>query len=420
VHGHNGLVDTTPQHPDAPPAGPIRLVVTGDLRRSRLTVFFRLLLVLPHLVWLGLWTIAAWTVAFPAWLVALFDGRLPRVFHDFLASYVRYGAHVAAYLFLAADRFPGFAGRPGYEVDVEIAPPSQQGRWSVAFRLLLAVPAMILAGNLASFGGGGTGSLYAGVGASAAFLGWFAALVLGRMPRGLRDLAAYAIGYGAHTGGYLLLLTDRYPNADPAVVVPGAELPEHPVRVEVTDTLSRSRLTVFFRLLLALPHVVWIVLWSLVVLVSLPFAWLVALVLGRLPVPLRRFYAAWVRYSAHVTAFGYLVGGPFPGFTGASYPIDIALEPAERQRRLSILFRGLLAIPAFTVSAAYGAALLVVAVLAWFASLVTGRMPGGLRNLGTVAVRYSAQTSAYLLFLTDRYPYAAPALPVAGTEEETA
>jgi len=34
---------------------PIRLDLEGDLRRSRLTVGFRLLLALPHLVWWGLW-----------------------------------------------------------------------------------------------------------------------------------------------------------------------------------------------------------------------------------------------------------------------------------------------------------------------------------------------------------------------------
>jgi hypothetical protein len=37
---------------------PIRLIVTDDLRRSRLTVFFRLLLAIPHFVWLLLWGIA--------------------------------------------------------------------------------------------------------------------------------------------------------------------------------------------------------------------------------------------------------------------------------------------------------------------------------------------------------------------------
>ncbi len=390
----------------APSRRPIRLVVGDDLGRSRLTVFFRFLLALPHAVWLTLWTMAVWLVAFPAWLVALFDGRLPRVFHDFLAAYVRYGVHVAAYVFLAANPFPGFTGRPGYDVDVEIDPPAAQGRWSVAFRLVLALPALLLTSALI----GGGGWTYAGVAASVAILAWFAALVTGRMPRGLRDLAAYAVGYAAHTAGYLLLVTGRYPSADPALVAPRTALPPHPVRLAVNDPLGRSRLTVFFRLLLALPHVVWVTLWSLVVVIVLPPAWLAALVIGRLPGALGRFFAAYVRYAAHVTAFLYLVGGPFPGFSGASYPVDVTIEPAGRQRRLPIAFRAVLAVPALVVGAGYAAVLLAVAVLGWFAALVTGRMPEGLRNLGAAAVRYSAQVSAYLVLVTDRYPYSAPAL----------
>ena len=58
-------------------AYPIRLVVTGDLRRSRLTVFFRYLLALPHLVWVSLYGIAAYVVLLVAWFAALFMGRVP-------------------------------------------------------------------------------------------------------------------------------------------------------------------------------------------------------------------------------------------------------------------------------------------------------------------------------------------------------
>ena len=54
--------------------------------------------------------------------------------------------------------------------------------------------------------------------------------------------------------------------------------------------------------------------------------------------------------------------------------------------------------------------LFVAALLGWFASLVTGRMPLGLRNAGAYAIRYWAQTTGYgLLVLTDRYPYSGPA-----------
>jgi hypothetical protein len=37
-------------------------------------------------------------------------------------------------------------------------------------------------------------------------------------------------------------------------------------------------------------------------------------------------------------------------------------------------------------------------------------MPEGLRNLGAFALRYTAQTWAYVALLTDSYPYASPRL----------
>ena len=60
---------------------PIRLAVTDDLRRSRLTVFFRLLLALPHLIWLALWGIVASLAAIVNWFATLFVGRSPDGLH---------------------------------------------------------------------------------------------------------------------------------------------------------------------------------------------------------------------------------------------------------------------------------------------------------------------------------------------------
>jgi len=421
-------VSETPVDPGPPPT-PIRLVVTDDLHRSRLTVGFRLLLALPHLLWALLWAAAIAPIAFVVWLAVLFERRAPRQLHGFLAAYVRYTTHLSAYLAIAANPYPGFTGEPGYPVDVEIDPPVRQGRWGAAFRLLLAVPALLLAtalgGSLSGQLSGGVAVVSGGAGlvSVAGLLGWFAALARGRMPHGLRDAAVYGIGYSAHAAGYALLLTDRYPSADPSLVAPAAELPPHPVRIDVRDGFGRSRILVAFRLLLSIPHFVWLTLWSVPALLAAFLAWLVALVTGRVPRHLHRFLAAYVRYGAHVVAFLWLVGGPFPGFAGAagSYPVEPVLPEPRRQRRLSVAFRGLLAIPALIVSGAYSSALFVLGFLGFWAALATGRMPSGLRNLGVAAIRYSAQAHAYLLLLTDRYPYSAPALhdrPHPSTDDE--
>jgi hypothetical protein len=41
---------------------------------------------------------------------------------------------------------------------------------------------------------------------------WIVALLIGRVPRGMRDLMAYCLRYQAQTYGYLFLLTSRYPS----------------------------------------------------------------------------------------------------------------------------------------------------------------------------------------------------------------
>ena len=83
----------------------------------------------------------------------------------------------------------------------------------------------------------------------------------------------------------------------------------------------------------------------------------------------------------------------------------------ERQNRWTVLFRLVLVVPAFFILAVYNLLLTVAALLGWFAALITGRMPLGLRNAGALVVGYLAQTYAYLLIVTDAYPNSGPAEP---------
>ncbi|HYY04423.1 MAG TPA: DUF4389 domain-containing protein [Gaiellaceae bacterium] len=179
---------------------PVRLVNNDDLQRSRVTVFFRLLLAIPHFVWLALWSVVASLAAFVGWFVAVFTGRLPDALHGFLARYVRYLTHVYAYYHLLSEPFPGFGGQPGYAVDLDVDAPQTQNRATVLFRLLLAIPAFLISYVLR------------GLMAALAFIGWFYALATGRMSEGIETLGNYALRYEAQTWAYTLLVTERYPS----------------------------------------------------------------------------------------------------------------------------------------------------------------------------------------------------------------
>ncbi len=184
----------------APVQHPIRLVVTDDLQRTRLTVFFRLILAIPCLLWLALWSVIAWLAWIVNWFATLFTAQSPDGLHNFLASYLRFATHLRAYALLIADPWPGFTGSSGYPIDIEIDPPQRQNRWTVFFRGILAIPALFLVNILNSLSN------------LLAVFSWFIALFTGRVPEGLRNFAALALRIEMQTYAYLLLLTGRYPS----------------------------------------------------------------------------------------------------------------------------------------------------------------------------------------------------------------
>ena len=183
---------------------PIGLVVTDDLKRNRLTVFFRVLLAIPQSIWIGIWGVVVYVAVCVAWVAALVMGRVPEGLHDFLARYLRAYTHVTAYIFLLTDPWPPFLGEPGYPVDVRVDPAAPQNRLTVFFRLLLAIPAFVLT------------YVFRLVNQVVAVLGWFYALFTGHMHRGMRDISLWMLRYEVQTGAYVMLLTSRYPSLEGA------------------------------------------------------------------------------------------------------------------------------------------------------------------------------------------------------------
>ena len=164
---------------------------------------------------------------------------------------------------------------------------------------------------------------------------------------------------------------DVAPTTGPSRIVPDAAPPAHPVRLALTDTLERSRLTVFFRFLLTIPHLIWLLLWS-VFAVAAPVRRLARSARDRPgAAALHRFLAAWVRYAIHVMAFLSLVGGPFPGFVGAagSYPVDLAIDPPPAAEARDTVPRRLRD-PGAAARGAYS----------WWSGSRAARLVGGLRH----------------------------------------
>jgi hypothetical protein len=168
-------------------------------------------------------------------------------------------------------------------LDIGFGAPQRQRRWSVALRGLLVLPQLVAVWVLAV------------VALVLAFIGWFAALVLGRLPLWIAEFELNVIAYSVRVVAYAFMLADEYP--------PFAFSPtEYPIAVQI-DASQLSRLKVFFRWLLVIPaYVVTAIAGNGLLLLS-PVIWLVTLVLGRMPQPFFSAAAAVIRYQARYSAY---------------------------------------------------------------------------------------------------------------------
>ena len=161
-------------------------------------------------------------------------------------------------------------------------------------------------------------------------------------------------------------------------------------------------------LIAALPLlVVWAAMMLLSLIVSVP-AWLLALVLGRVPAPLHRFQATALRYVTRASAYLSLAGGrwpPYPGQGGGGYPQITVAAPAPRSR-VKTLLAAPLALPAVVTAVLFGVVTWMLGVGAWFALLVSGRLPDSIREMLELAIGFQCRTLGYFpLLLTDVYPW---------------
>src|ERR1035437_9163309 len=92
------------------------------------------------------------------------------------------------------------------------------------------------------------------------------------------------------------------------------------------------------------------------------------------------------------------------GLSGeAQVRLGMSLNP-PRQSRRTVLFRFLMAIPLFVFVLIIGIAAFFAMVAAWFCALFTGRVPDGLQQFLTCALRLYANVGAYFWLLTARWP----------------
>jgi hypothetical protein len=179
-----------------------------------------------------------------------------------------------------------------------------------------------------------------------------------------------------------------------------------PVLVAFAGSAQQSRLTVAFRIFMAIPQLIVLWLLGIAAIVITIIGWFGALFTGRLPVFAADFLTGYLRWLSRVYAYEYLLTDVYPPFTldDADYPVRLAVMPG-RLNRLAILFRFFLLIPCWIVQAVvtYGA-LTIFMFVTWMIVLIRGQMPDSIHQALAAVLRYQVRTLGFAVMLTSAYP----------------
>jgi len=182
----------------------------------------------------------------------------------------------------------------------------------------------------------------------------------------------------------------------------------YPVSYEADYERERDRLTTFFRLILAIPWLIVGSIYGIAALVTVFIAWFALLITGRYPEGLYNFGAGVLRYVVRTNAWVYLQTDKFPPFglgPDPTYPVRVQVAPrAEKQSRLKVLFRLLLAVPLEFIAFGINYLHLGAGLVAWLTIVFRGYQPAGVHNALAFTNAWHARVLAYLMLLRDEYP----------------
>lgn len=179
-------------------------------------------------------------------------------------------------------------------VEVRFTDAVYQRRWTVVVRFFLCLPQVVVLVFV------GAASFFV------AAVGWFAALVMGRLPDGIATFLCGVLRWTTRVNAYFFLITDQYP--------PFSLASEESYPVDVISRAGNlNRGAVLFRIVLVIPAAVVSALsWVGIVVLALPI-WLWVVLVGHLPAPVFGAVAATLRYQTRVTGYYWMLTSTYPG-----------------------------------------------------------------------------------------------------------
>jgi hypothetical protein len=191
----------------------------------------------------------------------------------------------------------------GYPATYVLNPPETIANWRPLVQWLLALPHSLIV------------SVLGRVSQVIALISWFAIVFTGKLPEGLAGIQMMYIRYQARTYSYVGFLREEYPPFTFATT--GVDpLDDARVRVDLQPQLSdRNRLTVAFRIILMIPHLIALAVLGIAAVVVYVIALFAVLFTGRFPEGLRNFVVGVTRWYVRFSSYALLLNDVYPPFS---------------------------------------------------------------------------------------------------------
>jgi hypothetical protein len=186
----------------------------------------------------------------------------------------------------------------------------------------------------------------------------------------------------------------------------------YPVAYQADYKEQQSRLTTFFRLIVAIPWLIVMYFWQLLGAIGIIVGWFAILFTGRYPDGLYNLTSMALRYHARINSWIYLMTDEWPPFDGAEhpeYPIRLAIPaPQPQYSRVKTLLRIILGIPVIIMAYIFSLLAGIISILVWVVVVITGKLPKGLFDVMKMSMAYLSLAGVYLGLITETYPPISP------------
>jgi hypothetical protein len=185
---------------------PLQLDFQADRHIARWRPLVQWLLAIPHLMIVWALRSLRLVLTLISFFAVLFTEQVPRPLFDAIVMTYRYEWRTMSYAFFLHEHYPPFDFALSCEDDgvephtsLRLTYPGHLARWKPLYKWFLAIPQYFVVAGLA---------IVACLGIVA---GFFAVLITGAYPEGIREFLVSASRYALRVEAYVGFLTDRYP-----------------------------------------------------------------------------------------------------------------------------------------------------------------------------------------------------------------